>query len=82
MKIDMQLNERVALWTRLFPLAVAAMEGGDDLTATAHGDIQHEYLRGQAELICEAVGLHMDHKMAVMWLIAHFAGLDVKYRGS
>lgn len=35
-----------------------------------------EYIRGQAELICDAVGIHMDQKELVMLCISHGKGVS------
>lgn len=40
------------------------------------GESNPEYIRGQAELICDVVGLHMEQKELVMLCISHGRGVS------
>lgn len=73
----MSTTKKVEALLTLLPIAVASMDGSDPLTIDQHGEIQSEYLRGQAELICEACGLPMDSKSSLMALIVDLAEVEV-----
>lgn len=56
----------------LLNIAASLMDGGDDLHVLVDEDgtildVDHEYLRGQAELIVDAFGLSMDGGKAVIY---------------
>jgi hypothetical protein len=56
--------------TQLRPLLKIAR----DLTEPTESN--REYIRGQAELICDYAGLHMDQKELVMLCISHGKGVS------
>ena len=68
---------RLTIFTDLLAVAVGLMQGGDRLPLDGHGEIDSDYLRGMAELICEASGLPMDDKRSVSFLIAELAGVEI-----
>jgi hypothetical protein len=47
----------------------AALDAAASLCADTPGD--SEYVRGQAELICDLFGIHMDHRQVVVRAIVN-----------